>query len=190
MRTRFQTLHKGVGEEFDVLVFQSRGNAQNLGVRLGVNQARETIEAVTADARTVVSDLAVMLVEQDAEREGERVVAQTDEVVVQLLNAWLVAHRGITVRRLRTVRSGRRRAAHARGTDTPLLCSRVRSLRSPPATRERCRRDGGSPRSLPFATAGGRCHRTWYRRPHSRRFPGERTYPPCRATRSWPDTCG
>ncbi len=71
-RAGFQTLHVGVGEELDVFVLQGRRHAQDLGVGLAVDQAREAVEAVAADTGARVRHLAVVLVEQDAERQGKR----------------------------------------------------------------------------------------------------------------------
>ena len=64
-------------------------------VGLTVHEAREAVEAATADTWT---RLRVGLVEVDAKRQVERGVARARQVVVQLLDARLVGDRRIRVR--------------------------------------------------------------------------------------------
>ena len=71
----------------DVLALDRGPHAQHVRVGLAVGQAREAVEAVAAHAAPA---LGIALVEVDADRQVERVMAGLDEVVVELLDARLV----------------------------------------------------------------------------------------------------
>ena len=71
---------------------QRRPDAQHVGVGLAVGQAGEAVEAVAAHA---AARLGIGLVQVDADRQVERLVAGGDEVVVELLDARLVRDRRI-----------------------------------------------------------------------------------------------
>jgi hypothetical protein len=59
-------------------VFEGGIDAHHLGIRLAVDQAREPVDAVTADAGTAVDGFAVLvLVEQDAEGEMREMQSQS-----------------------------------------------------------------------------------------------------------------
>jgi hypothetical protein len=66
-----------------------------VGVGLAVGQAREAVEAVAAHAAAL---LGIGLVEVDADRQVERMMAGADEVVVHLLDARLVRDRRVRER--------------------------------------------------------------------------------------------
>ena len=74
-------------------------HADHLRICLAVDQAWKSIERGTSYAGTGVQGPSFGFVKQDAERQRERVMAKPPEVVEQLLNAWLVAHRWITIGR-------------------------------------------------------------------------------------------
>ena len=76
-----------MGAQRDVLALDRGPHAQHVRVGLAVGQAREAVEAVAAHAAPA---LGVALVEVDADRQVERMMAGLDEVVVELLDARLV----------------------------------------------------------------------------------------------------
>ena len=65
-------------------------DADNLRIGLGPNQTGEPVAGVAADAAALVR---ILLVEHDADRHVEGLQSRPREVVGQLLNAWLMAHR-------------------------------------------------------------------------------------------------
>ena len=79
--------HLGVDEQRDVGPVEDRAHGDRLGVGLGVDQARVAVAPRAADARALGP---VGLVEQDAARGVERVVAAGGHLVGELLDAWLV----------------------------------------------------------------------------------------------------
>jgi hypothetical protein len=91
-RVGLEPLHPSLGEQRDVLVLERRPHAQHVRVGLAVGEAREAVEAIAAHA---APRLGVRLVEVDADREVERVVAGAHEVVVERLDARLMGDRGI-----------------------------------------------------------------------------------------------
>ena len=102
------------------------------------------------------------LVEHDAERHVERPEAAAHEVVVQLLDARLVADGRIRVGRAGArARSGPRRARRARGRGARPGCSRARARRRRSARPARCRRGGGARRSPRGAAGTAPRRRTW-----------------------------
>ena len=152
----------GVGQQRDVRVLERRAHAEHLGVGLRVHQAREAVAGRAAHARAVGH---VALVQHDAARRVERLVPGRREVVGELLDARLVAHRRERVGRARR-RLGRILAARAVHLVELLgrACSTARARRSRSATPARCRRGGAARRSPPCA--GGTAPR---RRASSRR---------------------
>src|SRR5438876_10390920 len=72
------------------MMFKGWINTDNLGVRLGVDEARKAVAGVAADAAALVG---VVLIEHDTERRGKRPQAETGEIVTELLDARLVADR-------------------------------------------------------------------------------------------------
>ena len=91
---RLQALHVGAGHQGHVVLGQHRVDADDLRVRLGVEQAREAVDPVAADARARPWPRArLRLLEVDPDRQVERVQSQLLEVVAQLLDAGLVGHR-------------------------------------------------------------------------------------------------
>ena len=79
-----------VGEQGDVGVLERRAHAEDLGVGLGVHQAREAVARRAAHARAVGH---VVLGEHHAAGRVERLVPGRLEVVGELLDARLVADR-------------------------------------------------------------------------------------------------
>src|SRR6266545_2981218 len=67
----------------------------NLGVRLGVDQAGKAVAGVAADAAALVG---ILFIEHDAERRVKRPQAETGEIVIELLHARLVADRRMRIR--------------------------------------------------------------------------------------------
>src|SRR2546430_4113159 len=65
-------------------------DADHLRVGLGTNQTGESVAGIAANAAALVR---VLLVEHDPDRYVEGFQARTCEIVGQLLNAWLMAHR-------------------------------------------------------------------------------------------------
>ena len=98
-RVRFEALHIGASQEFDVGVLQGGIHADHLSVCFAVDQAWKSIERGTSYTGTGVQRLSLGFVKQDAERQRERVMAKPLEIVEQLLNARLVAHGRITIGR-------------------------------------------------------------------------------------------
>ena len=74
-------------------------HADHLSVCFAVDQAWQPIERGASYAGTGVQGLSLRFVKQNAERQRERVKAKPPEIVEQLLNARLVAHRRITIGR-------------------------------------------------------------------------------------------
>ena len=68
-RVGFQFRHFCIGHERDVRMFQRGIDAHNVGVRFGVDQTREAIAGLTADARTLVAQ---GFVEANTHRQMER----------------------------------------------------------------------------------------------------------------------
>ena len=100
------------------------------------------------------------LVQPDAARRVERVVAGCSPVVRELLDARLVRHRRERIRRARTAaRSDPRRARRAPGTAARPACSTAPSRRRRSAMRATARRDAAARRSPPPAAGTARRRR-------------------------------
>ena len=97
-------VHVGVGHQRDVVVAQRRVDAHHLGVGLGVQQAREAVDPVAADADAVAGGAgrARPGSRSHADRQVERVQPLLLQVVAQLLDPRLVLDR-----RVRVLRAGR-----------------------------------------------------------------------------------
>ena len=95
---RLELDHLRVRQQLDVLVLERRPHAEHVRVRLAVHRAREAVAVHAADAGAVGQ---VRLVQADAARRVERVVAGRLEVVRELLDP-------------RLVRDGRERIGRAR----------------------------------------------------------------------------
>ena len=80
---------------------EHRVDADHLGVGLAVERAGEAVEGVAPDAGARAHRQAVLLVEQDAERQVERPDALCREAVVQCLDARFVGHRIVRKRAVR-----------------------------------------------------------------------------------------
>ena len=80
-------------------VLQRRVHANHLRICFAVDQAWKSIKRGTSYASTGVQGLSVFFVKQDAERQRERMMADTSQIVEQLLNARFVAHRRMTIGR-------------------------------------------------------------------------------------------
>src|SRR3954447_10303078 len=81
-----------MGAERDVGGLERGPHAAHVGVGLAVGRAGE---AVVAAAPQAAAGLGIGLVEVDTEREMERLVAGSDEIVVELLDAGLVRDGGV-----------------------------------------------------------------------------------------------
>ena len=97
-RVGLQLHHPRVPEQGDVGVLEGGADAEHLG--LGVQRAREAVAVRAAHADAVGH---VRLVDQDAARRVERVIAGLGQVIGELLDPGLVGHR-----RVRVGRAGRR----------------------------------------------------------------------------------
>src|SRR5215468_7891384 len=85
-----QTLDERIGEERDIRVLEHRLDADDLCIRLAVDQARITVESIATDAGAGVQRLAVLFVEQHAERQREWMMALPHQGVMEFLDARLV----------------------------------------------------------------------------------------------------
>ena len=89
-----QALHIGAGDQRDVVLGQHRIHADDLRVRLRVQQAREAIDPVAADAGAGPCRPARLgLLEVDSDGQVEGVQPELLQVVAQLLDAGFVGHR-------------------------------------------------------------------------------------------------
>ena len=99
-RLGLQALDIGAGDQGEIVVpFPHGVDADHLGVGLGVDGTGEAIERVAADAGRARRNLPVLLLEQDAERQMKWMQPGLRPIVRKLLNAWLVAHGRMRVRR-------------------------------------------------------------------------------------------
>src|SRR5215813_15328233 len=85
-----QTLNERIGDERDICVLEHRLDADDLRIRLAVDQARITVESIATDAGAGVQRLAVLFVEQHAERQREWMMARSFQSIMELLDARLV----------------------------------------------------------------------------------------------------
>ncbi len=111
-----EALDFGVDQQGDVRLVQDRAHGDDVGVGLGVYQARVAITPGTADA---LAGRPVRLVEQDAAGRVERVVARSGQGVGDLLDPRLVRHRRPRVL-LRAVALGGILAVHSVDLVEPL----------------------------------------------------------------------
>src|SRR5262249_7859365 len=88
-----QTLYERIGEERDIRVVEHRLDADDLRIGLAVDQARITVESIATDAGAGVQRLAVLFVEQHAERQREWMMALPLQGIMELLDARLVRDR-------------------------------------------------------------------------------------------------
>src|SRR5262252_8697493 len=93
-----QALDERIGEERDVRVLENRLDADDLRIGLAVDQARITVESIATDAGAGVQRLAVLFVEQHAERQREWMMALPHQGVMELLDARLVRDRRAGIR--------------------------------------------------------------------------------------------
>ena len=97
-RVRFQARHVRGGDQLHVVVRQRRIDADDLCVRFRVDKARESVDPVAPNAdRVVQRQTAVVLRQVDPDRKVKGVQALLHEVVAELLDSWLVLHRGVCV---------------------------------------------------------------------------------------------
>src|SRR3989441_5006123 len=96
--TLFRSRNARAGEERDVGMLERRVHAHDLRIGLGPDEARIAVARGATDAAALPR---VLLIQHDAERHMERPQSALREVVVQLLNARLVADRWVRVRRTR-----------------------------------------------------------------------------------------
>src|SRR5262249_44934029 len=85
-----QTLNERFGEERDIRVLERRLDADDLRIRLAIDQARITVESIATDAGAGVQRLAVLFVEQYAERQREWMMALPLQGIMEFLDARLV----------------------------------------------------------------------------------------------------
>jgi hypothetical protein len=76
-RIGFEFLHKTIGEHRDIRVLQRGIDAKYLGIRFRMNQARETIAGIAANAWTQTRAL---LIEHYAKRSVKRRQASRNEI--------------------------------------------------------------------------------------------------------------
>src|SRR5215831_19557440 len=93
-----QTLDERIGEERDIRVPEHRLDADDLRIRLTVDQARITVESIATDAGAGVQRLAVLFVEQHAERQREWMMALSLQGIMEFLDARLVRDRRTGIR--------------------------------------------------------------------------------------------
>src|SRR5205807_7592287 len=83
-------------------------HADDLRVRLAVDETGEAVERAAAHAGARMTGLAILFVQQDAERDGEGMAPEPPQPVGELLDAGFVTDRRVTVRggrgRLRRIR--------------------------------------------------------------------------------------
>ena len=176
---RVQLDHLRVRQQRDVRVLERRPHAEHLGVGLGVHQAGEAVAVRAAHARAVRH---VRLVEHDAARRVERVVAGRGELVRRAAGCAARARRpGAGTARSRAARSDPRRALRAPGRAARPACSTAPSRRRRSARPARCRRGGAAPRSPPGAAGRARRRTAWSRR---RRSSGSAAGTLCRSRRT------
>src|SRR5499427_9954721 len=106
-----KTLNERIGEERDIRVLEHRLDADDLRIRLAVDQARITVESIATDAGAGVQRLAVLFVEQYAERQREWMMALSLQGIMEFLDARLV----------RDWRAGIRSACRRFGRVDPML---------------------------------------------------------------------
>jgi hypothetical protein len=92
---RLEPLDLRVRHEGDVRVLEGGPDAEDVRIRLCLDEAGETVEPRTAHAGALQG---ILLVEIHPDRQVEGLVAGADEVVVELLDPRLVADRRIGVR--------------------------------------------------------------------------------------------
>src|SRR5215470_1571659 len=93
-----QTLDERIGEERDIRVLEHRLDADDLRIRLAVDQARITVESIATDAGASVQWLAVPFVEQHAERQREWMMTLPLQGIMEFLDARLVRDRRARIR--------------------------------------------------------------------------------------------
>ena len=89
-----QLHYLSIRNEFHIGIFQCGIDTDHLSVRLGIDQAWVSIARRAANAWALAP---VLLVEHDAERNVERLVSKLLQLIVQFLNARLVADRWIGI---------------------------------------------------------------------------------------------
>ena len=139
------------GEPVDVAVreqrqvscaLQCRIDANDLCIGLAIGQAWIAVKGIASNAGRMRQRFAVLLVEQDADRQMKRMMAFSLEPVEQLLDARLVGERRISVRLSSTAaRSGLLRAARERGRVLRRPGNRARTRRISAATPGKFRPD-------------------------------------------------
>src|SRR5215813_8405409 len=96
---RLQTLDKCIGDECDIRVLEHRLDADALCIRLAIDQARITVESIAPDASAGGAlRLAVLFVEQHAERQRKWMMALPLQGVMEFLDARLVRDRRAGIR--------------------------------------------------------------------------------------------
>ena len=95
-RSGLEPHHLGAGPELDVRMPQRRLDRADLRVRLAAHETGKAVAGAAADAGAPPP---VALVELHRQRHRERPQTLRREVLGKLLDAWLVAHRRMRVRR-------------------------------------------------------------------------------------------
>src|SRR5262249_55088801 len=117
-RVGLQPAHECVGQERDIRMLECRVDADDLSVGLAIDEARVAIEGVAADAGAGVLRLAVLLVEQNAERKRKRMIAAPPQAVPETpVRAARARRAGNDTAGSRAVRSDPRHAPRGRGRD-------------------------------------------------------------------------
>src|SRR5262249_42444112 len=93
-----QTLNERIGDERDIRVLEHRLDADDLRIRLAVDQARITVESIATDAGARVQRPAVLFVEQHAKRQREWMMALPLQGIMEFLDARFVRDRRAGIR--------------------------------------------------------------------------------------------
>jgi hypothetical protein len=64
-----ETLNERIGDERDIRVLEGRLDADDLCIRLAVDEARITVKSIATNAGAAALRLAVLFIEQQAERQ-------------------------------------------------------------------------------------------------------------------------
>ena len=185
----FELRHIRVGQQRQIgMCLQRRIDAHDLRIGLAVQQAGKAVERIAADADAGRRGLAVLLIQQNAERQMKRVQTVLHQAVVQRLDARLVRNRRIGKRP-----AGRRLvrvfAALAVNVKQPFglgIIGLERLVFERPR-RAKCRPCGGPRRNRARACETAPRHRPWNCRRHNNAGRDESSGRPCRTRFPSPD---
>ncbi len=95
-RVRLERADEGMGQQGDGRILDGRAHGEHLGIRFRVDQAREPVAVLAANA---AAERHSLLVEHDAAGCVERAITRARQVVVKPLHARLVRDRRVGIRR-------------------------------------------------------------------------------------------